>query len=168
VILRGPRVTVRALDHGDVSRLAELAAEPGVRRWWRDLGASDLDELAAGREDVTGLAVELDGDVVGLVQYAEEPDPEYRHAGIDVFLGSEAQGRGLGREAVGLVARYLFEQRGHHRLTIDPAADNVRAIRCYAAVGFHPVGVMREYERGLDGRFHDGLLMEMLRSDQPD
>jgi aminoglycoside 6'-N-acetyltransferase len=29
-------------------------------------------------------------------------------------------------------------------------------------VGFKPVGVMRRYERGQDGTFHDGLLMDML------
>ena len=45
---------------------------------------------------------------------------------------------------------------------IDPAADNVAAIRCYTKVGFRPVGVMRQYERGPDGTWHDGLLMEML------
>jgi hypothetical protein len=45
----------------------------------------------------------------------------------------------------------------------DPAAANEPAIRCYAKVGFRPVGVMRQYERGGDGRFHDGLLMDLLR-----
>ncbi len=48
---------------------------------------------------------------------------------------------------------------------IDPAAANERAIRAYAAVGFQPVGRMRQYERGPDGTFHDGLLMELLRDD---
>ena len=70
-----------------------------------------------------------------------------------------------GAEAVGLLARFLFEQRGHHRITIDPAAANEPAIRCYAKVGFRPVGVMRQYERGGDGRFHDGLLMDLLRDE---
>ena len=60
------------------------------------------------------------------------------------------------------LARYLLEVRGHHRLTIDPAADNARAIRTYEKVGFKPVGVMRMYERGSDGTYHDGLLMDML------
>ena len=55
--------------------------------------------------------------------------------------------------------------RGHHRITIDPAAANSRAIRCYTGVGFRPVGVMRQYERGGDGRFHDGLLMDLLRGE---
>ena len=29
-------------------------------------------------------------------------------------------------------------------------------------VGFRRVGVMRQYERGLDGTFHNGMLMDML------
>jgi aminoglycoside 6'-N-acetyltransferase len=64
---------------------------------------------------------------------------------------------------VSLLARFLCEQRGHHRLTIDPAAANHRAIRCYEKVGFRRVGVQRQYERGPDGRFHDGVLMDLLR-----
>ena len=46
-----------------------------------------------------------------------------------------------------------------------PAAADEPAIRCYAKVGFRPVGVMRRYERGGDGRFHDGLLMDLLRDE---
>ena len=34
-----------------------------------------------------------------------------------------------------------------------------------AKVGFRPVGVMRRYERGPDGEWHDGLLMELLAED---
>ncbi len=63
------------------------------------------------------------------------------------------------------IARYLFEERGHHRLTIDPAADNEAAIRAYERVGFRPVGIMREYERGPNGIWHDGMLMDLLRED---
>ena len=89
----------------------------------------------------------------------------YRHAGIDIFLAGRFQGQGAGTEAIGLLARFLFEQRGHHRITIDPAAANAQAIRSYGKVGFRPVGVMRQYERGGDGQFHDGLLMDLLREE---
>ena len=71
----------------------------------------------------------------------------------------------MGTEAVELLARYLFFECGHHRITIDPAAHNERAIRSYAKVGFRPVGVMRQYERGPGGQFHDGLLMDLLRGE---
>ncbi len=72
---------------------------------------------------------------------------------------------GVGSDAVRTLARYLFEERGHHRITIDPAAHNERAIRSYQRVGFRPVGVMRRYERGPDGSWHDGLLMDLLPED---
>jgi RimJ/RimL family protein N-acetyltransferase len=91
-----------------------------------------------------------------------EDTPDYRHAGIDLFLASDHQGRGLGPEEIHLVAPYLFEVRGHHRLTIDPAAENLRAIHAYERVGFRPGGIMRQYERGRDGTWHDGLLMDLL------
>jgi aminoglycoside 6'-N-acetyltransferase len=48
---------------------------------------------------------------------------------------------------------------------MDPAVDNEQAIRAYRRVGFREVGVMRGYERGPDGTWHDGLLMEMLAED---
>jgi aminoglycoside 6'-N-acetyltransferase len=167
VILRGPRLVVRSMQEPDVARLAGIAAEPEIWQRWGEVSAADLREKLAGLDDVTALVVEVDGEVAGLIQYHEETDPDYRHAGVDMFLAGTARGQGYGREALLLVAAHLFEERGHHRLTIDPAADNEPAIRCYTAAGFRTVGVMRRYERGRDGSFHDGLLMELVRPDQP-
>ena len=63
--------------------------------------------------------------------------------------------------------RLLIDERGHHRITIDPAATNAAAIRAYEKVGFRRVGVMRSYERDADGRdWHDGLLMELLAGEE--
>lgn len=87
---------------------------------------------------------------------------DYRHASVDIFLRGELQGRGLGRETLSLLIRWLIDERGHHRITIDPAAHNERASRCYEAVGFRRVGLMRKYERGRDGAWHDGMLMDLL------
>jgi len=56
----------------------------------------------------------------------------------------------------------LVAGHGHHRLVIDPAADDVAAIRSYGKVGFRPVGIMRRYERDVDGTWHDNLLMDLL------
>jgi aminoglycoside 6'-N-acetyltransferase len=118
-----------------------------------------MDEFVA---DERTFVIEVDGEVVGAVQFGEVDDPMYRSANIDLYLTTPLHGQGLGSEAVRVLARHLIEERAHHRLTIDPAADNAAAIRAYEKVGFRPVGVMRSYERGPDGTFHDGLLMEML------
>jgi aminoglycoside 6'-N-acetyltransferase len=163
--LRGERVTLRPLDAADVARLAEIGAEPEVARWWPRLTERELLELAGPSEDEHVFAVELDGEVIGLAQAGEVADPDYRHASVDLFLTSSRHGQGLGGDTVRTLARWLFDVRGHHRVTIDPAADNGRAIRAYERVGFRRVGVMRRYERGADGTWHDGLLLDLLPDD---
>jgi aminoglycoside 6'-N-acetyltransferase len=164
--LQGSRVTIRPGEQDDVELLRAVLAEESVTRWWGEPEPAErIAAMLRGDASSMLLVVEFGGQVAGGIQYHEEQDPMYRHAGIDIFLGHSYQGRGVGPEAIGLLARFLFEQRGHHRITIDPAAANQRAIRCYRKVGFRPVGVMRQYERGNDGHFHDGLLMDLLRDD---
>ena len=161
--LRGELVTLRPLRAGDRQALVEILSDPTVAEWWDSRGAEvSAAELLADDPEVTVFAIEVDGELAGSIQYAEELEPDYRHAGVDIFMSSRFQDRGLGTDAVRTLARYLFDVRGHHRVTIDPAAANARAIRTYEKVGFKPVGVMRRYERGRDGTFHDGLLMDML------
>jgi aminoglycoside 6'-N-acetyltransferase len=165
VILSGPRVTLRPATSEDVARLTSIRREPEVARRWGDLEDGEMEEFVTEH----GTFVIEEGDeVIGAIQYAEEADPMYRHAGIDIYLTTSRHGQGFGSEAVRVLARYLIRERGHHRLTIDPAADNEAAIGAYAKVGFRPVGVMRSYERGPDGTWHDGLLMELLADELVD
>ena len=163
VILRGERVLLRRGRPEDAEGLFQIRNEPEVVRWW---GSDEIEEISDQFiEADEGFVIEADGEVVGAIQYHEVSDPMYRHAGIDIFLTASRHGQGLGTEAIRLLARHLFEERGHHRLTIDPAADNIAAIRAYEKVGFRSVGIMRNYERGPDGVWHDGLLMDMLREE---
>nr|WP_131786068.1 GNAT family protein [Protofrankia symbiont of Coriaria ruscifolia] len=159
-------VTVRPGGPADVTVLRMILAEESVACWWGEpASAEEVTADLLGDSGTVLLVIEVAGQVAGGVQYAEENDPQYRHASIDIYLSGRFQGRGVGTTAVGLVARFLCGRRRHHRLTIDPAAANTRAVRCYEKAGFRPVGVMRRYERGPDGLFRDGLLMDLLRED---
>ena len=160
--LRGRNVVLRPLQVADVEGVAEIQAEPGVARWWGPPDEADLRRLAEGRGEEKAFVIESEGELVGFIQFAEESDPEFRHAVIDLFLSERHHGQGLGTDAIRTLARYLIEERGHRRLTIDPAADNAVAIRAYEKVGFRPVGVLREYWRAPDGTWRDGLLMDLL------
>jgi aminoglycoside 6'-N-acetyltransferase len=160
--LRGAHVELRPLEPDDVERIAAIQTEPDVTRWWGPPDEAELRRQANGRAEDKALVIETDGDLVGFIQYYEENERDYRHAAIDIFLAKRAQRRGLGPDAVRTVARYLIDERGHHRLTIDPAVDNEPAIRAYEKVGFRPVGVMRRYWRSTDGEWRDGLLMDLL------
>ena len=112
--------------------------------------------------DEEGFVIIAAGAVVGYIQAAEETEPDFRHAGIDLFLATAAQGRGLGPDAIRALAIHLLDDRGLHRLTIDPALDNTAAIRAYEKVGFRLVGIMRAYQRMPDGVWVDALLMDLL------
>jgi aminoglycoside 6'-N-acetyltransferase len=164
--LQSPRLLLRPPTEQDLDALARVLREPEVSRWWPGFDAARVRaELLEPDPDVTVFALEHAGQVVGAIQFGEVTDPMYRHASIDLFLSARCWGAGLGPEAIITLARHLFEARGHHRIVIDPAADNARAIRAYEKVGFRRVGTMRRYERGADGTWHDGLLMELLAED---
>jgi len=165
-MLVGNQVRLRTLTPADLAETVRIRSHPDVMaRWWSDDVAGDA-AAAIADESLHYLAIEdSTGTLVGGIQWVAEPDPDYAHASIDIYPDPPVHGRGLCTESVQLLVGHLFAVEGHHRITIDPAADNIAAIRCYEKAGFVPVGIMRQYERGPDGTFHDGLLMECLRGE---
>ena len=165
-ILTGNSVVLHPLAEADGPALRAILATPKVARWWDsdehpdwpfepDRGSQRFAVRECGRKDV-----------IGMVQYWEETDPQYRHAGVDIMLDPRVHSRGLGTDAVRTMVRHLLDDLGHHRITIDPAVANASAIRCYEKVGFRRVGVLRRYERSPgSGTWRDGLLMDLLAED---
>jgi aminoglycoside 6'-N-acetyltransferase len=127
-------------------------------RWWQEPREGWLDD----EPDMFKRTVLLEGAVVGFLQWYEETDPMYRHAAVDMFLDPAVHGRGLGTQVVRMICAHLIDDRGFHRLTIDPEAENEVAIACYRKAGFRPVGVLRQYQRDSSGVWKDGLLMDLL------
>lgn len=158
-----PGVVVGPLAHGDEAELQRIIATPEVARWWD----AAPENFPWDEPESTRMTIRVDGAIAGLIQFWEETEPKYRYAAIDVFLDPALHGRGLGTDVLRRVVRHLIEDRGHHRITIDPAVDNAAAIRSYEKAGFRPVGVMRAYERNVGGDgWHDGLLMELIAGDE--
>jgi aminoglycoside 6'-N-acetyltransferase len=153
---------LRPLAAGDEEELLRIHRTPEVAMWWDE----PYDGFPWDEPESTRFTILVDGRVAGMIQYAEESEPKYRHAAIDLFLDPALHGRGVGTEAVRKVVRVLIDELGHHRITIDPATDNIAAVKSYTKVGFKPVGVMRQHERDADGQgWHDSLLMELLASE---
>ena len=176
-VLLGAVVRLRPVSPRDLPALLAILDEPEVARWWRRAEWERVDEkdavtlvielkTAGAIAGAGGAAGAAGGDAVaGCIQYSEETDPDYFSAAVDIFVGTAAQGSGVGPDAMRTLIAWLFEVRGHHRLTVDPAAENARALHVYEGLGFRPVGVLRRYERVEDDVWRDALLMELLAED---
>lgn len=157
--LKGERVLLRPVVDGDRAALRSIRAEPEVARWW---GPAE-EGWPGTEEDVVLLAIVLDGETVGLVQFWEETDEDARHADVDIFVRSGLHDRGIGTEAFGLICEHLVADRGHHRLTLGTSPDNVRAIHVYEKLGFRRIGIAEASERDpATGEWRDELLMERV------
>ena len=164
-VIRGERVVLRPATEDDLDSILAMLEEPEVARWWGDYDAGRVRRDHLEDEESETYAIEAEGRFAGVVLVYEENEPDFRHAALDISLRTELHGRGLGREALRAAIDHLARERGHHRFTIDPAAGNARAIRCYEAVGFRAVGTLRRYWRAPDGEWRDGLLMDLLVED---
>ncbi len=181
-MLRGRVSVLRPLVESDIEPLVAILAKPEVARWWEGYDYDRVrDELLAEGDGGSFAIVALpEGEnpaaedealsgapLVGMIQFYEQEDPDYRHAGVDLFVDPANASRGIGRDAIVTLARHLVEVRSHHRIIIDPSVDNERAIGVFTSLGFRQVGVMRSYERRADGSWGDNMLLELLAAELP-
>ena len=159
--IQGERLLLEPLRPEHADRLRALRQAPEVARWWDP--PEEGWPLAQQDDADHKLTITVGGEVAGFLQFWEEPDPDARHADVDIFLGPDHQEQGLGPEALRTLIRHLIEQRGHHRITLTTSTANERAIRVYEKVGFRRVGVLSKSHRSrATGEWQDELLMELV------
>ena len=163
-MLTGVRVVLRSGRPADLDALEAIFATPEVAAWWHGYDRARIDAEVLHDDDPNEAVyvIDVDGQVAGIVQSYEELEEDYRSAGIDIAVSPRWHGTGVALDAIRTLARHLLDEKGHHHLTIDPAAANERAIAAYAKLGFRRVGILRQNERGPDGTFHDTLLMDLV------
>jgi aminoglycoside 6'-N-acetyltransferase len=109
-------VRVRPGRQVDVDVLRSIMQQPAVARWWGSAEErAEVEGKLLGDSYAILLVVEADERIAGGIEYWEENEPDYRHAGIDIYLAGEHQSRGVGTVAIGLLVDFLFDVRGHHR-----------------------------------------------------
>lgn len=158
-VLHGERLTLRPASEDDAGALTAILRQPEVSAWW---GRYDAARVRSDLTELRSWAIEVDQTVGGWLHVHEEADPDWPSVAFDVMVSERLRGGGYGREALRTAIAWFARERGHHRFTLDPSVGNERAIRAYEAIGFRRVGVMRRYERGPDGHWRDGLLMELI------
>ncbi|MEU1466994.1 GNAT family N-acetyltransferase [Streptomyces sp. NPDC005761] len=125
----------------DLDLLATWFATPDFVEHWG--GTPQPREVVAAkyvgrrRPDVESYLVLAQGRPVGYAQYWHASSAD--EGGIDLVLTPEARGSGLGPDAACVLVTHLFGRLGWRRVTVDPVAGNVRAVRAWEKAGFRQV-----------------------------
>ena len=136
---------VRLLDRGRPVSDAEH------ERWYSSI---------LGREDCVFFAIETQAGAqhVGNV-WLWGIDARHRKAEVRIVIGpNDHHGKGLGSEAIALLAGYARERMNLHRLYAYVLGTNPRARRAFEKAGFALEGVLRQ-DRWVGDRFADVFLL---------
>lgn len=167
-ILRGPRVTLRPLADGDVEARQALGFDPAITRCYggnaRLTSVMSREEAEHWVETIRSYrhAWIIDvGGLIGHIRLQGHVEADQR-AALAVGIDDPRQlGKGLGTEAIRLVAAYAFDELRLRRLSLRVLAFNERAVGAYESVGFIIEG--RERRAALiDGERHDDIIMGLL------
>ena len=165
--LRGKRVTLRPMTHADAPHAVRWAndAEFAWFQWGRKPGRFPDDAAARAWMDVIAehrgvmFVIEYEGRPIGQVNY-RDLQPKGKSAEVGIGIGEPALwGKGLGREALGLLVRHLVDDLGVHRVSLSVLSYNDRAIASYKAAGFEVEGVERDGVMTDKGHFADDVKM---------
>jgi diamine N-acetyltransferase len=173
-MLKGERVTLRAVERADLPAIHALRNDPEVEgRVFPVPLPHSLAELEAQfdaqaakpaheRDDIV-FAIEVDGAVIGRV-ILFDADTVGATIRMGIAIARDQQGKGIGTEAVDLVLAYAFGELGMRRVWLDVLADNPQAIASYRKSGFVEEGRLRAHYWH-DGEHRDAILMGLLREE---
>lgn len=148
-LLIGNKPEIHRMFGGDPADFRELTPE-GAEAW--------VESLKAQRH---GWVIEQGGQLVGSVRL-HALNPIDRRAALSIgILATDTLDKGVGTEAMRLVAQYAFGPLGLNRLSVRVLDFNQRAIAAYRKVGFQVEGRERE-AAFIAGQWHDDLMMGLL------
>ena len=154
----GPTVRLVEVVAGDGPLIERWLRREHVRRWWGDPDET-LREIAARGDGARQAIIEADGAKVGLVLWGHPPRAELDAAGlldvpesvvdIDIMIGEPgAGGRGIGAEALRLVAARALADPAVPFLIAAAMAGNDASLRAFAKAGFRVDRVFDDPEYG--------------------
>lgn len=170
--LHGPRVLLRDASAHDVDARFALGNTPDIIRMFggdpaqvRDITCDAAQAwVTAQQSEPHAWIIEANGRLLGAIRL-HTLNPVDKRAQIAIgILDPGALGKGLGTEAMQVLATHAFDTMGLHRLGCRVLDFNDRAIAAYEKVGFVVEG--REREAALIGQdWHDDLIMGLLDRD---
>ncbi|MEA2449009.1 MAG: hypothetical protein QOG63_941 [Thermoleophilaceae bacterium] len=163
-------VSLRAFRDSDAGALAVMMDDPEIARWVASIPRPYRDRDAV---EWLGTHADLmrDGSALPLAVVDARSDEllgsfglrmrEDERGELGYSLARWTRGRGLGRRALTLYARFAFEALGLQRIEVLALPANGRSLALAEAVGFQREGVMRSW-RVMRGARADMVMLSLL------
>jgi len=155
------------MTHADAPHLVRWANDPDFawNQWGRRPGRFLDDDAARKWMDViaeqrgAAFVIEHAGRPIGQANY-RDVRPKGKSAEVGIGIGEPSLwGKGLGREALGLLVRHLVDDLGMHRVSLSVLSFNDRAIASYKSSGFEVEGIERDGVMTDKGTWADDVKM---------
>ena len=172
MVVRGPRLSLRALTSTDAHALFELGSNPEVTRFfsWQpytdvEQATAFIDSLRSQRENGERLELGIfDGEqLIGITGFSEFSRRD-RRAVLGTWLGRRFWGSGANRESKALILALGFRALGLLRVTALVSPQNVRSVAALQRLGFVHEGVLRGWHVH-SGVPRDVAILRMMRDE---
>jgi diamine N-acetyltransferase len=101
-------------------------------------------------------------EAVGLIDLFDF-DPKNKRAGIGIIIQDEInRNSGFGKEALGLMIDYAFQQLQMHQLYANIGTENLPSLALFATFGFEKIGVKKDWNF-TNNFFHDEVLLQLIK-----
>lgn len=171
--LSGKTVRLREFTRDDIPLLVRLRNDLDTQAWSRTLPPDYTVEMVEKRyfdrpfeyrRDSGMFIIEAaeTGDAVGVLNYSELEDR--MSASLGIMIDRPYWGNGMGHEANELILRFLFEELGLRVVRLWTQSGNERAIGSAKKLGFQ-VAVRMPGAIFKGGRYHDNVMMDLLREE---
>ena len=172
----GESLYLRPLEMDDLGRCQKWFNDPDVRLFLDTIRPLNQASERIFLEKLSKTAADPTGDIIMAIVLKDRDrhigntglhrlNLVDRNAEFGIAIGEkDLWHKGYGTEATHLVVAYGFNTLNLHRIYLRVHGNNPKGLATYEKVGFQKEGVMRK-ALFRQGRYHDVILMGLLRED---
>jgi len=173
ITLKGTKIYLRALEPEDLEFV--YAVENNVAIWEvsntqtpysrfliRQYLENAHQDIYEAKQLRLAICKNDSADAIGLIDLFDF-DPKNKRAGVGIIIQNESDRHsGYGKEALGLVIGYAFNQLQLHQLYANISTENSASLSLFTTFGFEKIGVKKDWNFTRN-RFHDEALFQLIK-----